>query len=71
MCILHTMTSAELIKCLEKAGWLRRGTKGSHHVYVHPDRPGHISVPHPREDLGPGLLHKLLKQAGLKEVNCK
>jgi predicted RNA binding protein YcfA (HicA-like mRNA interferase family) len=33
---------------------------------THPDRPGHISVPHPRKDLGTGLLHKLFKQAGLK-----
>ena len=28
--------------------------------------PGHISVPHPRKDLGEGLVHKLLKEAGLK-----
>ncbi|MGE4529883.1 MAG: type II toxin-antitoxin system HicA family toxin, partial [Acidithiobacillus sp.] len=65
------MTSSELIKCLESAGWLHRSTEGSHHVYVHPDRPGHLSIPHPRKDLGTGLLHKLLKQAGLKEGNCK
>ena len=59
------MTSAELIKRMLKAGWVLRGTKGSHHVYVHPARPGHVSVPHPRKDLGLGLLHKLLKQTGL------
>lgn len=71
VCIIHTMTSSELIQCLESVGWLRRSIKGSHHVYVHPDRPGHLSVPHPRKDLGAGLLHKILKQAGLKEGNCK
>jgi predicted RNA binding protein YcfA (HicA-like mRNA interferase family) len=60
------MNSAELIRLLEKAGWVLRGAKGSHHVYVHPEIPGHISVPHPRKDLGPGLTHKLLKQARLK-----
>lgn len=59
------MTSAELIKQLLKAGWVLRSVKGSHHVYVHPQRPGHISIPHPRKDLGTGLLHKLLRQAGL------
>ncbi|TPQ29092.1 type II toxin-antitoxin system HicA family toxin [Methylomonas koyamae] len=32
----------------------------------HPSKPGHISVPHPRKDLGHGLVNKLLKQAGLK-----
>lgn len=59
------MTSAELIKRMIKAGWVLRGVKGSHHVYVHPQRPGHVTVPHPRKDLGTGLLHKLLKKTGL------
>lgn len=59
------MTSNELIKRMLKAGWVLRGVKGSHHVYVHPQRPGHVTVPHPRKDLGAGLLHKLLKQTGL------
>ena len=59
------MTSAELIKRMTKAGWVLRGVKGSHHVYVYPQRPGHVTVPHPRKDLGTGLLHKLLKQTGL------
>jgi predicted RNA binding protein YcfA (HicA-like mRNA interferase family) len=58
--------SAELIRQLEQAGWTLRGVKGSHHVYTHPQRGGHISVPHPKKDLGVGLVHKLLKQAGLK-----
>ena len=65
MCILHMMTSAELIKRMRKAGWTLRGAKGSHHVYVHPQRPGHITVPHPRKDLGIGLVRAILKQAGL------
>lgn len=65
VCIIHTMTSAELIKRMIKAGWVLRGVKGSHHVYVHPERPGHVTVPHPRKDLGTGLLHKLLKQIDL------
>lgn len=60
------MNSAELIKRMEKAGWVLRGVKGSHHIYVHPERPGHISVPHPKKDLGVGLAQKLMKQAGLK-----
>ena len=60
------MKSAQLIKQLEQAGWVLRGVKGSHHVYTHPERGGHISVPHPKKDLGMGLVQKLLKQAGLK-----
>jgi predicted RNA binding protein YcfA (HicA-like mRNA interferase family) len=59
------MKSAELIKRLEKAGWVLRGVKGSHHIYTHPEKGGHITVPHPKKDLGVGLVSKLLKQAGL------
>lgn len=62
------MRSADLIKMLEAEGWLLRGVRGSHHVFSHPQRGGHISVPHPKKDLGVGLglVHQLLKQAGLK-----
>lgn len=51
---------------LEHNGWILRGVKGSHHVYSHPNKPGHISVPHPKKDLGVGLVKRLLKQADLK-----
>jgi predicted RNA binding protein YcfA (HicA-like mRNA interferase family) len=60
------MNSRELIKQLEADGWRLRGVKGSHHIYTHSSRPGHISVPHPKKDLGAGLVSKLLKQAGIK-----
>lgn len=59
------MNSKQLIKQLEQDGWTLRSAKGSHHIFVHPTKPGHISVPHPKTDLGKGLLAKLLKQAGL------
>jgi predicted RNA binding protein YcfA (HicA-like mRNA interferase family) len=60
------MNSAELIKRLQNDGWVLPGVKGSHHVFSHPTKPGHISIPHPRKDLGIGLASKLLKQADLK-----
>ena len=66
MCIIHNMKSEELIKMLQKDGWVLRGAKGSHHIFTHPSKPGHISVPHPKSDLGKGLIGKLLKQAGIK-----
>ena len=63
---LPMMDSKSLIKLLEQQGWVLRGVKGSHHVYVHPDTGRHLSVPHPKPDLGKGLVHRLLKDAGLK-----
>lgn len=63
---MHTMTSADIIKKLKEAGWQLNRTKGSHHIYTHPVKGGHISVPHPKKDLGTGLVKKLMTQAGLK-----
>ncbi|MBK5913882.1 type II toxin-antitoxin system HicA family toxin [Rhodocyclus purpureus] len=60
------MNSKDLIRRLEAEGWVLRGIKGSHHIFTHPQRGGHLTVPHPKKDLGAGLAHKLLKQAGLK-----
>ena len=60
------MKSKDVIKLLEQNGWVLRNVKGSHHVYSHPMRPGHISVPHPKKDLGAGHVAKLLKQAELE-----
>ncbi len=40
-----------------------RGIEGSHHI--HPQRPVHVTVPHPRKGLGLGLVRTILKQTGL------
>jgi predicted RNA binding protein YcfA (HicA-like mRNA interferase family) len=58
--------SRELIKAWQAAGWRLQRTRDSHHQYVHPTRPGTVTVPHPNKDLGKGLVYAILKQAGLK-----
>ena len=63
--MIHTMKSADLIRQLKAAGWVVDRVRGSHHVFKHPDRPGHIVVPHPKKDLGPALVAAIRKQAGL------
>ncbi|MBU3630985.1 type II toxin-antitoxin system HicA family toxin [Polynucleobacter sp. AP-Melu-500A-A1] len=60
------MQSRKLIEQLSGDGWVLRSVKGSHHVFTHPMRRGHIVVPHPKRDLGIGLVNKILKQAGIK-----
>jgi predicted RNA binding protein YcfA (HicA-like mRNA interferase family) len=55
------VNSAELIKRLEDAGFLLVGTRGSHQKYRHPD--GRMTiVPHPKKDLGKGLVQKILRK---------
>jgi len=63
--IIPTITSATLIRKLRAGGWIERSVRGSHHVFVHPTKGGHISAPHPKKDLGVGLVKAILKQAGL------
>jgi len=60
----HITNSADIIKKLEKAGWVLRGVKGSHPIYTHPQQGGHTSVPHPKTDTGVDSVHKLLKTGG-------
>ncbi|TRW49996.1 type II toxin-antitoxin system HicA family toxin [Aliidiomarina halalkaliphila] len=59
------MKSKDLIKELEVAGWELDRVKGSHHIFRHPNCPLPIPVPHPKKDLGKGLVQKIRKQAGL------
>jgi predicted RNA binding protein YcfA (HicA-like mRNA interferase family) len=64
--MIHTLGSRELIRRLLADGWQLKRTRGSHHQFVHPDKPGTLTVPHPRKDLGPGLVLAILRRAGLK-----
>ncbi len=57
--------SAALIRELEAAGWVLARIRGSHHVFKHQVRRGHVVVPHPKKDLGIGLVAAIRKQAGL------
>jgi predicted RNA binding protein YcfA (HicA-like mRNA interferase family) len=59
------MKSADLIRELEAAGWVLDRVRGSHHVFKHPSKAGIVVVPHPKKDLGRGLISAIRKQAGL------
>ena len=58
------MKSADLIRELEQAGSSLDRVKGSHHTFKKDNFPP-IVVPHPKKDLGKGLVAKLRKMAGL------
>jgi predicted RNA binding protein YcfA (HicA-like mRNA interferase family) len=59
------MTSADLIRDMRQAGWVLDRVKGSHHVFRHPARPGIVVVPHPKKDMGLGLVKAIRRQAGI------
>jgi len=61
------MKVRDIMKLLERDGWYLRQTRGSHRQYKHPTKPGRVTLPgHPNDDLPPGTLNSVLKQARLK-----
>jgi len=57
-----------MIKLLEADGWLLRRTTGSHRHFVHPTRPGLVTVAGQRTTtLKPKTEASILKQAGLRK----
>jgi predicted RNA binding protein YcfA (HicA-like mRNA interferase family) len=61
------MKVRDVIRRLEKDGWLLDRTRGSHRQYVHPTKPGTVTVPgHEGDDMPVGTLNSVLKKAGLK-----
>ena len=60
------MSSSDLIRLVEKDGWVIKSVNGSHHHFKHPIKKGKVTIPHPRKDLPIGTVNAILKQAGLK-----
>jgi predicted RNA binding protein YcfA (HicA-like mRNA interferase family) len=61
------MKVRDLIRLVEADGWLLARIRGSHRQYKHSDKSGLVTVPgHPSDDVAPGTLNSILKQAGLK-----
>lgn len=50
---------------MRQAGWVLDRVNGSHPVFKHPERPGIVVVPHPKKDLGLGLVKAIRRQAGI------
>lgn len=61
------MKSSEIIKKMLADGWILVAVRGSHHQFKHPIKAGRVTVPHPKKDLGIGLVRAIMKQAELNE----
>lgn len=61
------MKVRDAIKLIEKNGWQYMYSVGSHRHFKHDKKSGKVTVPgHPGDDLPPGTLLSILKQAGLR-----
>lgn len=61
------MKVRDVVKLIEEDGWYLVTTKGSHQQYKHPTKAGRVTIAgHSGDDLAPGTLNSILKQAKLK-----
>ncbi|MFY9658742.1 MAG: type II toxin-antitoxin system HicA family toxin [Methylocystis sp.] len=62
------MKIRDVIRLIEQDGWILIAMRGSHRQYKHASKPGRVTVAgKPSDDVAPGTLNSIMKQAGLKE----
>ncbi|MBV8455504.1 MAG: type II toxin-antitoxin system HicA family toxin [Acetobacteraceae bacterium] len=62
------MKVSEVLRLLHDNGWYLLRTRGSHRQFKHPTKPGLVTISgKPGDDLAPGTLNSILKQAALKQ----
>ena len=59
---LPRLSGKELAKIVERFGFVHSHTTGSHMVYKHPDGRRTTIPHHAGEEIGPGLLNKIIKK---------
>ena len=59
------MRFREIEKIILADGWKYKNSKGSHCQYIHPSKPGKITIPKRPGDIAPQTIKQILKQAGL------
>jgi predicted RNA binding protein YcfA (HicA-like mRNA interferase family) len=58
---------ADVLRLLQQQGWALVAQRGSHRQFKHPSKPGRVTIAgKPSDDLAPGTLSSILKQAGMK-----
>ena len=66
---MATTKVRQVLAMLEADGWYLVTIRGSHRQFKHPTKAGRVTVAgKPSEDMSPGTLNSILKQAALKEI---
>lgn len=65
---VNGLSPKEIEKLIVADGWVHKKTKGDHKHFVHPTKPGKVTIPMSKKksDLHPKTVASILKQAGLK-----
>ncbi|MDO4281800.1 MAG: type II toxin-antitoxin system HicA family toxin [Peptococcaceae bacterium] len=59
------MKFREVEKLILDDGWQFKSSRGAHHQYIHPAKPGNVTIPFHRGDTDPRTVKSILKQAGI------
>ena len=59
------MKFREVEKILLDDGWVFKNAKGSHNQYIHPTKPGKVTIPNHRGDLDPKTVKSIFREAGI------
>jgi predicted RNA binding protein YcfA (HicA-like mRNA interferase family) len=68
---LPVIIPKDIIRVLEKEGFVLDRIKGSHHIYYHPETKRRAVIPYHKKDLPKGTLLEILKQAGISKEAIK
>ena len=63
---MKSYSSREVLKILFADGWYEVACVGDHHQLEHPEKPGRVTLTHPRKDIPIKTLKSMEKQAGVK-----
>lgn len=58
-------SSREVMALLVEDGWRLQKVVGSHHQFVHAEKKGKVTLPHPYKDIPLGTLRSIFRQAGI------
>jgi predicted RNA binding protein YcfA (HicA-like mRNA interferase family) len=63
--MIHTVREA--LELMRRDGWVLTAQRGSHRQFVHPTKPGRVTVAgKDSDDLAPKTWNSILRQAGFK-----
>ena len=61
------MKVRDVIRLVERDGWVQTAQRGSHRQFRHPEKPGKVTVAgKPGTEVPPGTLGNIIRQAGLR-----
>lgn len=61
------MKARDVIKRLQAEGWIEARQAGSHRIFKHPGKPGHVTVSMHPGDIRAATLRSIFRQAGWED----